>query len=76
MSQLQEATTQNREAHRREFTRGRSLGFFLLIGTAVVIANLLFAYEHRSIRDAVIAAVLWLVVYPLIGYWRYSRKPR
>jgi len=76
MSQLREAVTQGREAYRRESTKARSLGFFLLIGIAVAIANLLFVYEEHSIRDAVVVAVLWIVVYPLIGYWRYSRKPR
>jgi hypothetical protein len=76
MSQRRESVTQGREAYRRESTKGRSLISFLLIGTAVVVANLLFVYEQRSIRDAVIVALLWMVVYPLIGYWRYSKKPR
>ena len=76
MSQLQEAATPGREAYRRELTKGLSLGFFLLLGIAVAIANLLFVYEGHSIRDVIIAAVLWIVVYPLIGYWRYSRKPK
>jgi hypothetical protein len=76
MTEMREATTGSREVFRRELTKGRSLGFFLLLGTAVAIANLLFIYEEHSIRDAVIGAVLWMIVYPLIGYWRYSRKSR
>jgi hypothetical protein len=76
MGQLRDAMIQAREAFHREWSKGRPVGFFLLLGTAVVIANLLFMYERRSIRDAVIVVLLWIVVNPLIGYWRYSRKSR
>jgi hypothetical protein len=76
MSQLREAVTQGQETSHRSRTKRSSIGFFLLIGASVAIANLLLVYEEHGIRDVILAAVVWMVLYPLIGYWRYSRKSR
>jgi hypothetical protein len=76
MSQLREAVIKGREAFHREWSRGRPVGSFLLLGAAVVIGNLLFVYERHSLRDVIIVVVVLMVLYPLIGYWRYSKNPR
>lgn len=76
MSELHETVPQGQGAYWRELIKVRSLGFLFLIGITVAIANRLFVYEGHSFRDVVIAALLWIVVYPLVGYWRYSRKSR
>jgi len=74
MKRFTEALGAGREAFRRERTRRGSLAFFLSIGIILAIVNLLRAYYARSIFDAVVAIVLWLIALPLLGRWMYPKK--
>jgi hypothetical protein len=76
MNKLQEAMAKGREAFRLELERRGPFVFFLTAGAAVVVANLVFADEKRSILRVIIVVVVWLILYPLIGHWRYSKKTK
>jgi hypothetical protein len=74
MSQPQEALTQCREAFRRELAKRGSTASFLIIGAVVSVVNLVIAYHRKSISDAIIVVVLWMIFFPLLGRWMYWKK--
>jgi len=51
--------------------------FILLLSPGVVVAvvNFVKAYHTRSISNAIVAGLLWLVLYPFLVF-RYSPRPK
>jgi hypothetical protein len=60
-------------------SRRKQLALLLLPGVSVAVVNLVLAYRARSISSALIAVILWLVLYPIFTV-RYSqvldRRPK
>jgi hypothetical protein len=52
-------------------SRNRRLVLAILPGVVVATVNFVHAYHKRSISDAIIAGLLWLVIYPVL-FIRYS----
>jgi len=52
-------------------SRRKQLVLLLLPGVGVAVVNLVLAYRARSISKALIAGILWLVIYPIVAV-RYS----
>ena len=44
-------------------------------GVVVAVVNFVKAYHLRSISDAIVAGLLWLVLYPFLVL-RYSPRPK
>ena len=74
MSDIKSAYRAGRDAVSGASKRTR-LKLLLLPGIAVAGVNLVLAYRARSISDAVIAGVVWLVVYPVLVIL-FNRPPK
>ncbi len=48
-------------------SRRKQLMLLLLPGVGVAVVNLVLAYRARSISDAIIAGIVWLVIYPILA---------
>ena len=48
-------------------SRRKQLVLVLLPGVGALVVNFVLAYRARSISDAIIAGIVWLVVYPILA---------
>jgi hypothetical protein len=49
----------------------RRLRLLLLVGVTVAVVDLVRAYLHRSLDEAIITVIVWLILYPILAV-KYS----
>jgi uncharacterized membrane protein YhaH (DUF805 family) len=78
MSRFSEAQNAGREKFLSFLATRR--GYWLMwlpVGVTVTAVSLYRAYQHKRVADAIVAVVLWLVLFPVVALWgsRKTAKP-
>jgi len=49
----------------------------VILGSFVIVAvvNLVHAYQHKSVFDAIAVIVIWLILGPVFAFWLVQQNP-